>query len=85
RFVTEAMGAQVVWEPANKRVSVLRGDKLMEMWIGREEFLLNGLLKESEVAPITRSGRTLVPIRLVSEQLGLTVNWDGKMGTITVE
>ncbi|GGD92354.1 stalk domain-containing protein [Paenibacillus nasutitermitis] len=85
RFVTEAMGAQVAWEPANKRVTVLRGDKLMEMWIGREEFLLNGLRKKSEVAPITRSGRTLVPIRLVSEQFGLSVNWDGKAGTITVE
>ncbi|SDX28049.1 stalk domain-containing protein [Paenibacillus sp. CF384] len=85
RFVTEAMGAQIGWEAALKRVSVLRGDKLLEMWVGRSDFLLTGVRKQSEVAPITRSGRTLVPIRLVSEQLGLRVNWDGKLGTITVE
>ncbi|RAP73949.1 stalk domain-containing protein [Paenibacillus montanisoli] len=85
RFVTEAMGAQIGWEPTMKRVSVLRGDKLLEMWVGRKDFLLTGVRKQSEVAPITRSGRTLVPIRLVSEQLGLQVNWNGKLGTITVQ
>ncbi|NBD26727.1 stalk domain-containing protein [Paenibacillus glycinis] len=85
RFVTEAMGAQIDWDAALKRVSVLRGGQLLEMWVGRNDFVLTGVRKQSEVAPITRSGRTLVPIRLVSEQLGLRVNWDGKLGTITVE
>lgn len=85
RFVTEAMGAQIDWNAALKRVSVLRGAQLMEMTLGSKDFVLTGVRKQSDVAPITRSGRTLVPIRLVSEQLGLTVNWDGKLGTITVE
>ncbi|QYR22098.1 phosphodiester glycosidase family protein [Paenibacillus sp. sptzw28] len=85
RFVTEAMGAEVDWEQTAKRVTVLRGSKLLEMWLGRQEFIVNGIRMKSEIAPITRGGRTLVPIRLVSEQLGLTVNWDGKLGTISVE
>lgn len=85
RFVTEAMGAQIDWDAALKRVTVLRGGQMLDMWVGRKDYLLNGTRKQSEVAPITRSGRTLVPIRLVSEQLGLVVNWDGKLGTITVE
>lgn len=85
RFVTDAMGAQIDWEPTMKRVTVLRGDKLLEMWIGRKEIMLNGARIKTEVAPIARGGRTLVPLRLVSEQLGFTVNWDGKTGTITVE
>lgn len=84
RFISEAMGAQVGWDPATKRVSVLRGDKLMEMWLGQTDFLLTGVRKQAEVAPITRSGRTLVPVRLVSEQLGLKVDWDPKLGRITV-
>ncbi|BBH23896.1 hypothetical protein Back11_52410 [Paenibacillus baekrokdamisoli] len=85
RFVTEALGAQIDWEGTLKRVTVLRGDKLLEMWLGRNEFIINGTRLKSEVAPISRGDRTLVPLRLVSEQLGLSVNWDGKMGTITVE
>ncbi|QHW32583.1 copper amine oxidase [Paenibacillus rhizovicinus] len=85
RFVTEAMGAQIGWDAVLKRVSVLRGAELLEMVVGSKDFVLTGVRKQSDVAPITRSGRTLVPIRLVSEQLGLVVNWDGKLGTITVE
>ncbi|UVI29910.1 stalk domain-containing protein [Paenibacillus spongiae] len=85
RFVTEAMGAQVDWDQKLQRVTVLRGSSLMEMWLGKKSFILNGTKMDSEVAPIARSGRTLVPIRLVSEQLGLTVNWDSKTDQITVQ
>ncbi|WP_227872159.1 stalk domain-containing protein [Paenibacillus albus] len=84
RFISEAMGAQVSWDPALKRVSVLRGSKLLEMRVGQTDFLLTGVRKQADVAPITRSGRTLVPVRLVSEQLGLKVDWDQKLGRITV-
>ena len=85
RFVTEAMGAQIQWNQAIKRVSVLRAGKLMEMRIGNASFIVNGSRVQSEVAPISREGRTLVPLRLVSEQLGLKVNWDGNLGIITIE
>jgi len=85
RFVTETMGAQVNWEPTLKRVSVLRGNQLLEMWLGKKGLILSGVKKETDVAPISRDGRTLVPIRLVSEQLGLLVKWEGKTNTITVE
>ncbi|MFC4100365.1 stalk domain-containing protein [Paenibacillus xanthanilyticus] len=85
RFVADAMGAKINWEGTLKRVTVLRGDRLLEMWLGKSSFLLNGSRSESEVAPISRGGRTLVPIRLVSEQLGLKVGWDPKTGVISVE
>ncbi len=85
RFVTEAMGAQVGYEPVTKRVSVLRGDKLLELRIGQKDVISNGIRLQSEVAPMLKGGRTLVPIRLVSEQLGFKVSWDGKLDRITVQ
>ncbi|MBB3110510.1 exopolysaccharide biosynthesis protein [Paenibacillus phyllosphaerae] len=85
RFVTDAMGATIGWDQTAKRVSVLRGGHLLEMWIGQKSFLLDGKRLSSEIAPISRNGRTMVPIRLVSEQLGLTVGWNAKAKTITVE
>ncbi|MFD0714199.1 stalk domain-containing protein [Paenibacillus sp. GCM10027626] len=85
RFVTEAMGAQVDWEQAHKRVTVLRGSNLLEMQLGSKDYILNGKKSQSEVAPISRNGRILVPIRFISQQLGLKVNWEGKTRTITVE
>ncbi|WP_144353538.1 copper amine oxidase N-terminal domain-containing protein, partial [Paenibacillus darwinianus] len=47
--------------------------------------VLNGERKPVTVAPIVRGGRTLVPVRLVSEQLGLDVAWDAKTKTITIQ
>lgn len=34
--------------------------------------------------PITVNGRTMVPIRFISEQMGLTVNWDNETKSITI-
>ncbi|ALS26076.1 copper amine oxidase [Paenibacillus sp. 32O-W] len=85
RFVADAMGGTVNWNQKEKRVTVLRGDKLLEMVVGSKEFLLNGVRKAGAVEPMVRSGYTLVPIRLVSEQLGLEVKWDQKTKQITVQ
>jgi hypothetical protein len=36
------------------------------------------------VAPMIVNGRTLVPVRFVSENLGSKVDWDGKLQRITI-
>lgn len=35
-------------------------------------------------SPVIRDGRTLVPVRVVSESLGATVNWDGQNRTVHI-
>lgn len=47
--------------------------------------ILNGKRQSTEVAPIVLGGRTLVPLRLVSEQLGMTVKWEQETKTITLQ
>ncbi|MBJ6361918.1 phosphodiester glycosidase family protein [Paenibacillus sp. MAHUQ-46] len=85
RFVSDAIGGQVNWDGRSKRVNLLRGNKMLDLWIGRKEVVLNGSRIKTEVSPIERSGRTLVPVRLVSEQLGLTVTWDNKAQKVTIQ
>lgn len=85
RFVSEAMGAQVLYDKKTKRVTVLRGGQMIEMTIGQKEYTLGGVRYTSEVAPFTRNDRTLVPIRLLSEKLGFKVNYEGKLKKITIE
>ncbi len=41
---------------------------------------VNGMAVDSKLV----DGRTLVPVRVVSENLGSTVNWDAATGTITI-
>lgn len=45
---------------------------------------INGKLVESDVAPFIKEGRTMVPIRLISETLGYDVDWDGDLFSVTV-
>lgn len=85
RFVTEAMGAEVLYDEKTRRVTVLRGSQMLEMTIGQKDYTLNGVRYSSEVAPFTKNGRTLIPIRLFSEKLGFKVNYEDKLRQITID
>jgi hypothetical protein len=79
------MGAKLLFNGNTGQVTVLRGNKLMEMTLGQKDLILNGVLQSSEVAPIIRNNRTLIPVRLFSEKLGLKVGYDGKVKKITID
>lgn len=64
---------------------VLRGAKALDLTVNKKEFLLNGKRQSADVAPLILNGRTLVPLRLVTEQLGLTVKWEQITKTVTIE
>jgi trimeric autotransporter adhesin len=85
RFIADAMGAEVAWDQASKKVTVLRGDKLLELQIGSDDMIASGVRQPAPAAPLIRDGRTLVPLRLISEQMGLMVNWDGATKSVTVQ
>ncbi|GKU76902.1 hypothetical protein L3i20_v212990 [Paenibacillus sp. L3-i20] len=85
RFVTEAMGSEVLYDDKTRRVTVLRGSQVIEMTIGKKEYILNGVRYTSEVAPFTRNGRTLIPVRLFTEKLGFEVGYEEKSKKITID
>ncbi|MRN54276.1 copper amine oxidase [Paenibacillus sp. LC-T2] len=85
RYVLDAFGGQAMWDQATKKIMVLRGAKALDLTVNKKEYLLNGKLQSAEVAPLILQGRTLVPLRLVSEQLGLIVKWEQKTKTVTIE
>ncbi|WP_338540825.1 stalk domain-containing protein [Paenibacillus tundrae] len=84
KHVLDAFGGQASWDSKNQRITVLRGGKLIDLVVGQKEFIINGKRQSATVAPYVSGGRTLVPLRLVSEQLGLTVKWEQKTKTVTI-
>ncbi|TFE29019.1 phosphodiester glycosidase family protein [Cohnella luojiensis] len=84
RFVADSLGAQVVWNNKTKRVTVLRGDRMLELWVGSENMTVNGVRQPIAVAPIVIKGSVYVPVRVISEQLGQKVDWASKTKTITI-
>ncbi len=84
RFVGDTLGAQVVWDNKTKRVTVLRGDKMLELWVGKDTMTANGIRQPVPAAPLLIKGSVYVPVRLISEQLGQKVDWENKTQTITI-
>ncbi|UQZ33856.1 copper amine oxidase [Paenibacillus sp. PK3_47] len=85
KYVLDAFGGSAAWNQTTKQIMVLRGAKALDLTVAKKEFVLNGKLYSAEVAPMILQGRTLVPLRLVSEQLGLNVKWEQNTKTVTIE
>jgi len=85
RGVMEQFGANVDWLPENKQIKIQYGDKEVVLTLGSTEALVNGETVELDVPAKVVNGRTLIPLRFVSEQIGMDVVWEGKTQSITIK
>ncbi|MGW9527561.1 copper amine oxidase N-terminal domain-containing protein [Paenibacillus terrae] len=78
RFVSEALGAKVGWEKTGGQlaVSIKNDAHAVNMMVGQNTATVDGQTKTYETKIILKQNRTFVPLRLVSEGLGQTVEWD---------
>ena len=76
RFISEQLGASVSWNNDTGEVIINRGDDSIKLVIGSTEVIKNGVLSSMDTVPMITDGRTMVPLRFVSEQLGAVVSWD---------
>ncbi|MDN5347044.1 MAG: hypothetical protein PWP65_608 [Clostridia bacterium] len=84
RFIGEALGAKVDWEPSRQEVSYSLGGRTIILKIGSTRARVNGQEITLPEAPRLVGDTTVVPLRLVSEQLGARVDWDEATKTITI-
>ncbi|MGI6575584.1 MAG: glucosaminidase domain-containing protein [bacterium] len=89
RLVAEELNAQVDWDEENRIVHIVKGDRavvlridsrLVEYNVGTEKIF--GL---ADVPSQIFDGRTFVPIRLVSNALGVGIAWDDASRTVSVD
>ncbi len=84
RYASEAVGAKVDWDSVAKKATITSGTKVLALFINKEIATVDGSLVEIDVAPFLSDGRTMLPIRFVSENLGLTVEWDAVKKEVTL-
>lgn len=85
RFFVDAMGGLIQWDAKSQRATIIRDHHLIEMWIKDEEVIVDGKRVVSLEAPRLMKGRTMLPLRLISEALGWKVGWDQTTKSITLE
>ncbi|MBY0165541.1 N-acetylmuramoyl-L-alanine amidase [Cytobacillus firmus] len=78
RVVSENLGFKVGWEKASQTVTVENSEKTVRMVVGSQQAELNGAQVDLNLAPVLNGPTTLVPLRFVSEQMGLDVKWDNQ-------
>ncbi|MEW6572095.1 MAG: copper amine oxidase N-terminal domain-containing protein [Bacillota bacterium] len=88
RYAALACGVDegnIIWDGAKKTVTLIKGDRVVQMTIGSKAMLINGASVTMDVAPeIVAPGRTMLPLRFVGQALGATVNWDEANQTVTM-
>lgn len=74
--ILEALGAEVTWDKTAKTVTAVLNDQTLVLQIGSSTATVNGETLDIDAPAIILNSRTLVPVRFISEGLGLTVDWD---------
>ncbi|MCM3700339.1 copper amine oxidase N-terminal domain-containing protein [Paenibacillus macerans] len=75
--IIERLGGTPTWTGSEQKVTITLGDNTIELWIDQKTASVNGTKKELAVAPTIINGRTMIPVRFVSENLGATIRWNG--------
>lgn len=84
RFVSEGLNTSVYWFPETRQVKIVDGDKIIFLTIDSKEVWTDGRVANMDVPPEIVSGRTFVPLRFISEELGADVEWDGEKREISI-
>lgn len=85
RAIVEALGAIVTYNPADKSITMVRGDTTIVMWIGSVRAMVNGNETTLDVMPVVINERTLVPVRFISENFNTNVEYDAETQMVTVD
>ena len=84
RAIFEALGAGVDWDDASKTAVSERGGVSVSVTIGESALKRNGESIALDSPAVIVDGRTLVPVRAISEAFGCGVEWDGGSRSVII-
>lgn len=87
RYVAYALGVSednILWDQATKKVTIFKSDRIAQVTIGSKTMMVNGVNVDMDVAPEITDGRTMLPIRWMSQALGASIDWDAEAREVTV-
>ncbi len=84
RAILEAMGITVNWNAEEKTITCAKDEKIVSLTIGSNKMIVNDSPVLLDVSPKVVNGRTLVPLRAVSESFNANVDWSSETKTVSI-
>ena len=88
RFVAEALGFNVQWINETRTVLLTDKDNVITIPVDTNKIVVNGKVYESDVKPVIKNGRTMLPIANIARALGLKdgteILWDEVSRKVTI-
>ncbi len=85
RAILEALGASVTWDGENRCAIAEKDGTKIELYIDSVKAYVNGEEKILLTAPEIINSTTMIPVRFVSENLGMKVTWDEAERKVIIE
>ncbi|MCX7748972.1 MAG: copper amine oxidase N-terminal domain-containing protein [Clostridia bacterium] len=84
RTIFQELGYKIQWDGKTKTILASSERGTIKLQIDKNTALVDKKQVKMTVPPKVVAGRTVVPLRFVSESAGATVEWDGKTKTIYI-
>jgi lysozyme len=84
RPIIEGLGGAITWVPETRSVEVEFNGTTLLLQIGNRTAVVNGEVVILDVPAAIMNGRTMLPVRFVSEHLGADVEWEELTKTVTI-
>ena len=84
RAIMESLGGTVGWVQDEQKITIDVSDTNITMWVGRQDYYVNGVMQTLEVAPVVVNSRTLLPLRAILENIGYIVEWNNEFRAVII-
>jgi hypothetical protein len=82
-WFANAIGAELN-QKADKKIEIIYGDMNAEIQNGNISYTANTVTYKHTIAPVTKNGRTMVPLEFISKNFPVSVTSDIKKGSIKI-
>lgn len=87
-YAAQALGISesgIIWDQEKQTATLMKGQKIVQVQIGSDKMLLNGVSVTVDAVPEISAGRTCLPVALLARALGETASWDAQNQTIYIK
>lgn len=85
RFISQALKTDnISWDENTKCVTIQKDSNRLQFFINKNYAFINNVRKTINGTPLIKNNRTFVPLRIISENLDATVNWNSTTNIIEI-